>query len=233
MAREVQISLLPDALPKLQGAQLGVRFQSAYAIGGDSYDFVQYSPTQTVIALSDVSGKGAPAALYAALVSGLFRSAGGDKHPPSEFLRCINSSLYERGLETQFCSMVLALWDSEARTMRFSNSGEPRPIFCRAGEISIVETTGLPLAMFDFATYDEVSLSIEPGDVVVLFSDGMVDALNSQGELFGRHRIEDLVAANYQLSAPELVAVIFDAVQKHSGDVSAFDDETVIVFKAS
>jgi sigma-B regulation protein RsbU (phosphoserine phosphatase) len=232
MAREVQVSLLPSEVPKIARAELGVRFQSAYAIGGDMYDFVEYSPTQTAISLSDVSGKGSPAALYAALASGLFRSAAQDKLAPAEMLQTLNKSLHERGVETQFCSMVFAHWDADKSELRIANSGSPRPIFCRDGKTEKVHATGIPLGMFDYASYDEVTLQIQPGDVVVLFSDGMVDALNAAGELFGRTRLEQLVIANRHLPASDLVASLFSAVQQHSGEVAAFDDETVIVFKA-
>ncbi len=232
MAREVQVSLLPPNLPNIQGAELGVRFQSALAIGGDMYDFVEYSKRQTAIAVGDVSGKGAPAALYAALVSGLLRSAAKEKLSPAKMLQTLNASLHERKLETQFCSMVYVVWDAQKREMRFANSGSPRPIFCRQGKTEIVQATGIPMGMFDFATYDEITLSFEPGDLVVLFSDGMVDALNSSEELFTRRHLEEVVIANFQLPAAEIVAALFNAVQQHSGDVAAFDDETVIVFKA-
>ena len=176
MAREVQVSLLPPRIPQPLGAEIGVRFQSALAIGGDMYDFVEYSKKVTAICLGDVSGKGAPAALYAALVSGLLRSVAREKLRPAKMLECLNATLHERKLETQFCSMVYATWDAGGRKMRFANSGGPRPIFCRAGETTIVEATGLPLGMFDYAAYDEVALSIQSNDIVVFFSDGMVDA---------------------------------------------------------
>ncbi|GAC1648782.1 MAG: hypothetical protein NVS9B15_07680 [Acidobacteriaceae bacterium] len=232
MAREVQVSLLPPTLPNIQAAELGVRFQSALAIGGDMYDFVEYSKKVTAICLGDVSGKGAPAALYAALVSGLLRSAAKEKLRPPKMLETLNVSLHERKLETQFCSMVYAVWDSGASKMRFANSGGPRPIFCRDGKTSIVEATGLPLGMFDYASYDEVTLRIQPQDIVVFFSDGMVDALNSAGELFTRRHLEEVTAAHAHLPASEMAATLFNAVQQHSANTPAFDDETVIVFKA-
>lgn len=231
MAREVQVSLLPPELPKLQDAEIAVRFQSAHEIGGDMYDFFEYGKKQTAISLGDVSGKGAPAALYAALVSGLMRSVAKEKLGPAKMLHSLNSSLYERGLETQFCSMIYAVWDAGKRKIKISNSGSPRPVFCRNGEISKIEATGIPLGMFDYSTYDEITCSVQPGDVVVLFSDGMLDALNTAGELFARPHLEELVAKNHNLPASELVALLFSAVQQHSGEVAAFDDETVIVFK--
>ncbi|MEO8727672.1 MAG: PP2C family protein-serine/threonine phosphatase [Acidobacteriaceae bacterium] len=233
MAREVQVSLLPPDLPKLQDAELAVRFQSAHEIGGDMYDFFEYSKKITAISLGDVSGKGAPAALYAALVSGLMRSVAKQKLSPCKMLQSLNSSLYERGLETQFCSMIYAVWDAGKRRIKVSNSGSPRPIFCRQGVITKIEATGIPLGLFDYSTYDEITLKVAPGDVIALFSDGMLDALNTAGELFARPHLEELVAKNCHLPATELVALLFNAVQQHSGDVAAFDDETVIVFKAN
>ncbi len=106
----------------------------------------------------------------------------------------LNRALHERKLETQFCSMIFALWDGKKREIGIVNSGSPRPIFCRRGEISVVQATGIPLGMFAAPEYEDVNIAVEAGDVLVIFSDGMVDALNADEDMFGRRRLEEIVA---------------------------------------
>jgi sigma-B regulation protein RsbU (phosphoserine phosphatase) len=115
--------------------------------------------------------------------------------------------------------------------MHLANSGQPRPIYCHGGRTEIVESTGLPLGLLEDAEYDEVTIHAKPGDVFVLFSDGIVDALNSKDEQFGRKRIEEVVAKSCDRSADEIVKAIFGAVKAHSNGVAVFDDETVVVLK--
>ena len=229
MAREIQRHLLPPCCPELASAQLAARFTPAHAIGGDMYDFLEYSGGRHAIAVGDVSGKGAPAALYAALVSGMLRSTSASEPSAAEMLAILNTSLNERRIEAHFVALLYAVWDDRERVMQIANSGLPRPIFCRNGRVEMVEIAGLPLGLFEDADYDELTLPAAPGDVFVFFSDGILDASNHAGELFGRERLEQIVAANCHLSADDLVTAVFDAVNQHSEGVEAFDDSTVVV----
>ena len=231
MAREIQMRLLPPVLPQLRFAELGAKFEPALMIGGDMFDFLEYSGGRVALVLGDVSGKGAPAALYAALVSGLLRSTASLEPYPAQMLAAINLSLNERKIEAQYVTLTYAVWDEEARVMTVANSGVPRPIFCRCAEISAIESTGLPLGLFEDASYDEVTVNAQSGDVFVFISDGIVDALNPSGEQFGRKRLEEVVKKNCLLSAPELVQSIFDAVESHRQKHPTFDDETVLAVK--
>ena len=105
--------------------------------------------------IGDVSGKGAPAAIYAALVSGILRSHAPIEPGPAEMLRAVNFSLGERRIEGQFVSLIYAVWDDDSRSLQVANSGLPRPVYCHDGKIEIIEATGLPLGLFDDAEYDE------------------------------------------------------------------------------
>jgi sigma-B regulation protein RsbU (phosphoserine phosphatase) len=231
MAREIQMRLLPPILPKLKSADLGAKFEPALAIGGDMFDFLEYSGNRVALVLGDVSGKGAPAALYAALVSGLLRSTAALEPYPAQMLSAINLSLNERKIEAQYVSLAFAVWDDIARTMTVANSGIPRPIFCRGGEIGRIESTGLPLGLFEEANYDEVTVNAKSGDVFLFVSDGIIDALSPSGEQFGRKRVEQLVQKNCPLSAVDLVEIIFAAVAAHRQNRAIFDDETVLAVK--
>jgi sigma-B regulation protein RsbU (phosphoserine phosphatase) len=232
LARELQFRLLPQALPNLANAELAAKFSPARAIGGDLYDFLRYSGEGVVsICIGDVSGKGAPAALYAGLVSGIMRSHAAEEPAPAEMLSCINLSLSERPIEGQFVSVICALWNDEARTVQIANSGLPRPIYCHDGKIEMIDVIGLPLGLFTTADYDEVHFKCHPGDVFVFFSDGISDARNADDHSFGRTRIEKVVAANSGASAQAIVDAIFAAVNKFSAGQIAFDDQTVVALK--
>ena len=231
LARELQFRLLPHSVPQVTHLDLAARFVPARAIGGDLYDFMNYSLSRTAIVIGDVSGKGAPAAIYAALVSGILRSHAPIEPAPAEMLSAVNFSLSERRIDGQFVSLIYALWDDEHRELRVANSGLPRPVYCHDGKIEIIEATGLPLGLFDDAEYEELSFKSKPGDLFVFFSDGILDAQNKQRELFGRGRLEQIVNASCSLSAEGVVDTIFKAVAEHAGSEDAFDDQTVVVMR--
>ncbi|PYX06588.1 MAG: serine/threonine protein phosphatase [Acidobacteria bacterium] len=231
LARELQFRLLPQSQPKLPHLELAARFTPARAIGGDLYDFVSYSLSRTALIIGDVSGKGAPAAIYAALVSGILRSHAPIEPGPAEMLRAVNFSLGERRIDGQFVSIIYAVWDDENRTLQVANSGLPRPIYWHDDKIEIIEATGLPLGLFDDAEYDEFTFDANPGDKFVFFSDGILDARNEAGDLFGRSRVEEIVAKSDGVSAEQLVDSLFKAVAEHAAGVETFDDQTVVVIK--
>ncbi len=231
LARELQMRLLPQTLPKLAHLELAAKFTPARAIGGDLYDFIPYSLSRLGIVIGDVSGKGAPAAIYAALVSGILRSHAPIEPGPAEMLSAVNLSLAERRIEAQFVSLIYAVWDDEHRTLQVANSGLPRPILVRDGKNTVIEATGLPLGLFDDASYDEFRFKMKPGDMFVFFSDGMLDARNRRGELFGRGRVEKIIAECAGRSADCVVDTLFKAVAEHSAGVETFDDQTVVAIK--
>ena len=231
MARELQFRLLPQTLPKLANLEIAAKFSPARAIGGDLYDFLNYSSSRTAIAIGDISGKGAPAAIYAALVSGILRSHAPMEPAPAEMLAAVNYSLADRRIDGQFVSLIYAVWDDVNCTLQVSNSGLPRPVYCRKGKTQVIEATGLPLGLFDDAEYDEFTFQAEPEDVFVFFSDGILDATNKAGDLFGRTRLEKIINGCSGNSAEAIVKSIFKAAAEHSAGVATFDDETVVAIK--
>lgn len=231
MARELQFRLLPQARPKMNNLEIAAKFSPARAIGGDLYDFLSYSNSRTAIAIGDISGKGAPAAIYAALVSGILRSHAPMEPAPAEMLAAVNYSLAERRIDGQFVSLIYAVWDDANLTLQVSNSGLPRPVYCHKGKTQLIEATGLPLGLFDDAEYDEFTFQAEPDDVFVFFSDGILDATNKAGDLFGRTRLENIIAECAENSAESMVKSIFKAAAEHASGVETFDDETVVAIK--
>jgi sigma-B regulation protein RsbU (phosphoserine phosphatase) len=231
LARELQGRLLPQTNPQLAHLDVAAKFVPARTIGGDLYDFIPYSMSRLGIAIGDVSGKGAPAAIYAALVSGILRSHAPIEPSPAEMLSAVNLSLAERRIEAQFVSIIYAVWDDAHRTLTVSNSGLPRPIYMHGGKTEVIEATGLPLGLFDEAEYDEFEFRMKPGDMFVLFSDGILDARNRKGELFGRGRVERIASESAGNSAAQIVDAIFKAVAEHSAGVETFDDQTVVAIR--
>jgi phosphoserine phosphatase RsbU/P len=231
LARELQFRLLPQSLPKLANLEIAAKFTPARAIGGDLYDFVDYSQSRTALTVGDVSGKGAPAAIYAALVSGILRSHAPIEPGPAEMLSAVNFSLGERRIDGQFVSLIYVVWDDTDRTLQVANSGLPRPIYCHEGKTEIIEATGLPLGLFDDAEYDEFTFRAKPSDIFVFYSDGILDARNQDGNMFGRTRLEKVVTECADGSAAALIDAIFSAVGKHVGGEEAFDDQTVVAIR--
>ena len=231
MARELQFRLLPQSRPKLANLEIAAKFSPARAIGGDLYDFLSYSNSRLALAIGDISGKGAPAAIYAALVSGILRSHAPMEPGPAEMLAAVNYSLAERRIDGQFVSLIYAVWDDESRTLQVANSGLPRPVYCHKGKPQLIEATGLPLGLFDDAEYDEFTFQAEADDVFVFFSDGILDATNKAGDLFGRTRLEKIINGCYGNSAESIVKSVFKAAAEHAKGVETFDDQTVVAIK--
>ena len=271
MAREVQLRLLPSAPPQPRGAEIATAFLPARSIGGDIYDIIDYSatpvrgknaqPKRVAIVLGDVSGKAAPAALYAALVSGILRSLAARKLPPAELLAELNQQLQERKLDAQYVTMLMAVWDDEQRTLRIANAGSVQPLYVtnvvtdaprlakrsvksdpnvdprQAGRIepriAAVRAEGFPLGLFPQATYEEHAIPARPGDLVVFFSDGIVDAQNDKGEMFGTDRLMQVLRNNPSscTSARATIEAILTAVEAFQSGTAHFDDETLVVLR--
>src|ERR1700733_3042997 len=231
MAREVQLRLLPPKpLPKPH-AEFATRFLPARTMGGDLYDFLRYDDQCIGIAMGDVSGKAAPAALYAALISGIMRAATSQALSPAAMLKQLNDSLQERKMDSQYVTMVFAVWNDEKQTLQIANAGAVQPLFCRAGQVETVQAEGFPLGMFKDVSYEEFTLSLRPGDAIIFFSDGMVDAVNEKEEMFGTERLIALVTREIKNTAEEMVDVCDEDLSAFQGGVERFDDETVIVLK--
>ena len=231
LARELQMRLLPQVLPTMAHLEVAAKFVPARAIGGDLYDLIPYSLSRLGIVVGDVSGKGAPAAIYAALVSGILRSHAPIEPAPAEMLSAVNLSLAERRIEAQFVSLIYAVWDDEHRTLTVANSGLPRPIYVHDGKNEVIEATGLPLGLFDEADYDEFEFKMKTGDMFVFFSDGILDARNRNGDMFGRGRVEKVIADCASQSADCVVDSLFKAVAEHSAGMETFDDQTVVAIQ--
>ncbi len=228
-ARELQRVLLPDADLEIEGMDAAVRLRPAREISGDIYDIFEHKDNQTVIAFGDVSGKGAAAALYGGLMSGLLRTLAPRRRRPAELLRALNEALIERKVEARYVTLCVLLWDPAARTFAMANAGALPPIICRGHEILKTRVEGVPIGLLESREYEEVVFQAQPGDTVVLFSDGITDHLSAEGLEYGRGRLAQVLRANCHKHPDDLIAAIFKDLDKFS--TTAFDDQTVFVMK--
>ncbi len=259
MARQVQLRLMPPSPPVLQRAELAAQFVAARSIGGDMYDFLDYGPGRVAMAVGDVSGKAAPAALYAALVSGILRSLATQHLSPAQLLAALNDQLQERKLDSQYVTMLIAIWDDNNQTLQIANAGSVQPIFVSTTQalpavpppttqkttasrtkstpaaptitVKTIQAEGFPLGLFPNATYEEFTLSTRPGDLIVFFSDGIVDANNADGEMFGDERLGQVLQSLKNPTAATAAQAILDAVTTFQSGTAHFDDETVVVLR--
>ena len=235
-AQRVQLALMPAAPPKTRGIDVSGRFEPANELGGDIHDFLTPQPHLFVAAVGDVSGKGAPAALYGAFASELIRSNTARGFSSSEplsvsgVLKAMNTILHERRLEEYYCTLCYASFDLNLRTVTLSNSGLPFPIRCRDQECAQIDLPGLPLGSFPAVSYDEITLDLRVDDVFVFCTDGIFEAW-SKGEEFGADRLCLVVQEHRHRSAREIVDAIFDAVLSFRGAESQVDDMTAVAIK--
>jgi sigma-B regulation protein RsbU (phosphoserine phosphatase) len=228
-ARELQRILLPDAQPEIAGLEAAVRLRPAREISGDIYDIFEQREGQTVIAMGDVSGKGVAAALFGGLMSGLLRTLAPRRRSPALLMKALNDALVERRVEARYVTLGLLLWDATTRRIVMANAGAVPPMICRGTDILKIRVEGVPIGLLEAREYEEVTFQAEPGDTIVLYSDGITDHMNAAGTEFGRGRLAQLVRRHCDLAADELILEIFKELDKFS--TVKFDDQSLFVMK--
>ena len=230
-AKRIQGALLRSVPTEDFGLDMAARYLSAREVGGDLYEFLRYGPQQIGIALGDVSGKGTAAALYGAVAIGIMRSLSPQKLQPAEFLRQMNQIVGERRIEGRFMTICFATWQKGRSKLRVANAGQSQPLLYKDGRCGKVELTGFPLGIFEDVTYDEWSVTLEPGDVLVFHSDGIAETSNSEGQFFGTERLRKLIEEQHDLSAGELADRVFREVDWFAQGAPTADDRTLVVLK--
>jgi sigma-B regulation protein RsbU (phosphoserine phosphatase) len=232
-ARQLQKQLLPAENPVWEGLELAARNVPATEVTGDLYDFFPFPDGNLGLLVGDVSGKGAAAALYAAMTSGLLRNLVQPGHRPADLLRVVNEALIRQRLGTRYLTAIFVKWCPGRRAMLLANAGEPHPIVRRNGTIEVLPVAGIPLGLLENSQYEEVELPLEPGDLIVLVSDGITETDDPEDQQYGEERLPDLVAAHPNASAAELVEAIFEDVVAFAAGAKQRDDRTVIVAKVT
>ena len=230
-ARRLQSALLPPVPGSEYGLDIAARVVSSRELCGDLYDFVPYSTGELGIALGDVSGKGSAAALYGAAAVGIMRSLAPQHLAPAKILQKLNQIICERRIEGRFMTMCFLSWQPAERILRVANAGQEQPLVFQNGRGEKLPLAGFPVGMFDDSTYDELRLVLSPGDIVVLYSDGVTDTQNSGAQFYGWQRLSAAVSSQAGLSSAEIADQLLTNVDEFSGGRHPFDDRTLVVLK--
>ncbi len=230
-AQRLQNALLRP-VPSIDfGLDITARILSAREVCGDLYDFLSYGTQQLGVALGDVSGKGSAAALYGAVATGILRSLSPHKLQPSELLRQLNQLVCDRRVDGRYMTICFATWQKSRRRLRVANAGQSQPLLWKDGRVEQLNLTGFPIGIFDDATYDEWSVKLNSGDILLFYSDGITEASNREGKFFGGDRLKSLLAANTHLSSADLADRILEEVQEYTQGGAITDDRTLVVMK--
>lgn len=232
-ARELQILLLPRKLVGQDGLEIAAGFRPAHGVSGDIFDLFDCGDDRVVLTLGDVSGKGAAAAIYGAVVSGLLWTMVGRLRRPARLLQALNAALLERRIESQSVSLLVVSWQAHCRRLRLASAGAIRPLICRNGEVRELDLGGVPLGLWEKWEYEEASLQMEANDVVVLCSDGITEQENPAGQQYDR-RIVQVLRNVWEQSPQFIVDAIFGDLDRFVGNLfERSDDQTLAVFKVT
>ena len=229
-ARKLQKVLLPREAD-VRGLEIAIRSRAARDISGDVYDFFEHGDDYAVIAFGDVSGKGPAAALYGALISGLMRILAPRRRSPAMLMQSLNEALLERRVDAVYATLMVLLWEPRLRRMTISNAGAEPLLICRKCKILTPKVEGVPIGLLEHQQYDEVTYQAEAEDMLLLFSDGVEDQLNSKEEHFGRSRVQRLLTAHCEETPVAIVNHIFSELDRFRDGVALTDDQTVVTMK--
>jgi phosphoserine phosphatase RsbU/P len=230
-AQRLQTALLRPVPSIDYGLDITARILSAREVCGDLYDFLSYGTQQLGVALGDVSGKGSAAALYGAVATGILRSLSPHKLQPAELLKQLNQLMCDRRVDGRYMTVCFATWQKARHTLRLANAGQTQPLLWKDGHVEQINLTGFPIGIFDDAVYDEWNVRLKPGDILVLFSDGLTEAVNREGKFFGAGRLKELLASNAHLNSGEIADRLLGEVQEFTQGGAITDDRTLVVMK--
>jgi sigma-B regulation protein RsbU (phosphoserine phosphatase) len=233
VARQVQLELLPARDPEIPGYDISAYNFPTEEVSGDYYDWVPIYDDQIAVVIADVSGKGIPASLLMAFLRASLRAATHVGYATHISMAKVNYLLWESIERNQFVTAFYGILDASNKTLSYSNAGHNPPLLInKDGKTRFIERGGLPLGMFRDTRYHEYYLSFEPGDLLVLYTDGATEALNPAGEEFGRTRLADAAKEAYSRSSREVISNIEKAVSEWTDGQGANDDVTFFVIKA-
>ena len=230
IAAEIQQALLPKA------GRSGVFFKAAAAslpcrsIGGDFYDYVDLSNGSLGFALGDVAGKGPPAALLSAMMQGIFAAQAASSDPPSQTVSRVNLALYRRGIESRFVTLMYGALYPDGR-LQYCNAGHNPPLVVGPTDFRRLERGGPIVGLFEGATYEEETVTLNVGDWLIVYSDGVSEALSADGEEYGEPRILTCVRKNLAMEPQELLDSLFADVRDFARGAAQSDDITAMVLR--
>jgi serine phosphatase RsbU (regulator of sigma subunit) len=229
-ARELQEFLLPPE-PQFPGIEIAALNRPATSVSGDLYEFLAFAPGLLRVFVGDVSGKGTAAALYAVLASSVLREAASVDRSPAEVLAMANVALAARGPARRYMAGVLVDWYPAESRVVISSAGAPSPLLLRRGRVERLQVEGFPIGLIPGAQYEETVLLLEPGDLLVLASDGVLECADASGREYGYERLAETIAASPRLPSRNLIRVVAQSIQDYAGQNRLEDDQTLVVLK--
>jgi len=232
LANDIQTNLLPATTPQIDGYDIAGRSIPAKEVGGDYFDFILLDGNRFAFCLGDVSGKGMPAALLMSNLQAAVRAQTMLKTSAVDCCKGSNTLLFHSTTPEKFVTFFFAILNSETHELHYSNAGHNYPFLFADGENpKELTTTGIVLGALEFSPFEERALKLEPGNLLVLYSDGITEAMDAEDEEFGETRLVELVMKNPDVSAERLTDIIFDAVKSYAGDSPQLDDMTLVIVK--
>ncbi len=228
-ARAIQSVMLPEGPLRAAGVSISHEFQPLAAVGGDFLDYFQLSDGTIGLYLGDVSGKGLPAAMYAALAVGTLRGVHKTGQSPSGVLATLNRRLLVRGVPRRYSATQYAIFDPPSRRMCIASAGIPGPLHVSRRGCRVLEIPGIPPGLFAVVQYDTNTISLEPGDSVVFCTDGITDAFSLEDEPFGIARVQEICEAESNSAPAELLGRLFAALESFTRGREQHDDMTAAV----
>jgi sigma-B regulation protein RsbU (phosphoserine phosphatase) len=229
MARNIQINLLPKSNPNIDGYDIAGKSIPALNVGGDYYDFIRLDDHRLAIALGDVSGKGLAAALVMSNLQATIRSLASSNVTANECLERANNLLFRSIDAKTFVSLFYGILDTKKNTICYANAGQNLPLIFSPDKKPVpLKTHGLVLGTKEDVSYQKEEISINPGERLLIYSDGIPEAMNEQMEEFGDEKLLDIVQRYRDYSADALIENIIAALNLHFGSVPQNDDMTMV-----
>jgi len=237
IARDLQVSMLPAETPRIEGFEIAAFSESAREVGGDFYDFIEMGAAKAGMVIGDVTGKSVSGALVMSASRSVFRMLSEQELTVADSMMHANRRLKKDIITGMFVALLYAIFDSRDKTLTLCSAGQTQPIHVAAktGEAILVETKGdtFPLGILDDSNYEDTQLALETGDKVILYTDGIVEAMNEQEEIYGFDRLLDVVKNSQTMTAETLLEEIKRQVNEFAGDTPQHDDITIIVVQAT
>ena len=231
IARDIQQNLFPKSIPKISGYDIACFNRPSTEVGGDYYDVLILEDDCYGMALGDVVGKGIGAAMLMSNLQAVLRARAWNIKRPGDLLNRINADIAGRVGEGRFITFCYFLLDTANSMLIYSNAGHNPPYLARGNEIRELEVSGIPLGIFAESKYEDSEESLVPGDVVILFSDGITECMNDAEEEFGEDRLKEVLAANSDKSAHDISEAIVRAVDGFREEAPSSDDITLVVLR--
>jgi len=232
LASRIQTDLLPKEQPRIPGYDIAGKSVPAEVVGGDYFDFIPVDERRTALCLGDVSGKGLPASLLMANLQATLRGQTPFADSARDCIRRCNKLLYQSTSSEKFVTLFYGILDREHHALSFTNAGHENPFLLSEGGMADRLTEGgVVLSILEEFPYQEATVSLRPGDVLVMFSDGITEAINPAQELFGEARLAAVIAEHRNAAASELIDRIIGAVRAYAATAAQTDDMTLLVLK--